>query len=144
MTERFIRFLTKKSPFSPALVINRWRVLSGARDHLLKIRLHLDGGLWVLTQISGIQFDFDGRKPVGSRVVKIAVNGQPLDEKRIYTLALTTYLAGGGDGYSMVKGAKMLIDPESAQNSTAEFTRLFIPTRIICYKWRATARAPRG
>lgn len=83
-------------------------MLSGACDHLLKIRPHPDGGLWELTQISGIQFDFDGRKPVGSRVVKVAVNGQPLDEKRSYKLALTTYLAGGGDGYSMFKGAKML------------------------------------
>ena len=119
-------------------------MLSGACDHLLKIRPHPDGGLWELTQISGIQFDFDGRKTVCSRVVKVAVNGQPFDEKRSYKLALTTYLAGGGDGYSMFKGAKMLIDPESAQNRTSEFTRLFIPTHIICYKWRATVRAPRG
>ncbi len=66
-------------------------------------------------QISGVQFDFDGRKPAGSRVVKVAVNGQPLDEKKSYTLALTTYLANGGDGYTMFKGAKLLIDPPSAQ-----------------------------
>jgi 5'-nucleotidase len=66
-------------------------------------------------QISGVQFDFDGRKPVGSRVVKVAVAGQPLDEKKSYTLALTTYLANGGDGYAMFKGAKLLIDPQSAQ-----------------------------
>lgn len=41
-------------------------------------------------QISGAQFDFDGRKPAGSRVVKVAVAGQPLDEKKTYTLAATT------------------------------------------------------
>jgi 5'-nucleotidase len=66
-------------------------------------------------QISGVQFDFDGRKPVGSRVVKVAVNGQPLDEKKKFTLALTTYLSNGGDGYAMFKGAKLLLDPQSAQ-----------------------------
>ncbi len=66
-------------------------------------------------QISGVQFDFDGRKPAGARVVKVTVNGQPLDEKKTYTLAATTYIAGGGDGYAMFKNAKLLIEPESAQ-----------------------------
>ena len=66
-------------------------------------------------QVSGVQFDFDGRKPVGSRVVKLTVNGQPLDEKKIYTLACTSFVANGGDGYAMLKGAKTLIDPPSAQ-----------------------------
>lgn len=66
-------------------------------------------------QVSGIQFEFDGRKPVGSRVVKVLVNGQSLEEKKRYTLAVTTYLANGGDGYSMFKGAKQLVDAESAQ-----------------------------
>jgi 5'-nucleotidase len=66
-------------------------------------------------QVSGVQFDFDGRKPAGSRVVKITVNGQPLDEKKIYTLACTSFVANGGDGYAMLKGAKLLIDPPSAQ-----------------------------
>lgn len=66
-------------------------------------------------QVSGVQFEFDGRKPAGSRVVKLTVSGQPLDEKKIYTLACTSFLANGGDGYAMLKGAKLLIDPQSAQ-----------------------------
>lgn len=66
-------------------------------------------------QVSGVQFDFDGRKPAGSRIVKITVNGQPLDEKKTYTLACTSFLANGGDGYAMLKGAKTLLDPPSAQ-----------------------------
>jgi 5'-nucleotidase len=66
-------------------------------------------------QVSGVQFDFDGRKPVGSRVIKLTVNGQPLDEKKIYTLACTSFVANGGDGYAMLKGTKLLIDSQSAQ-----------------------------
>ncbi len=64
--------------------------------------------------VAGIRFEFDGRKPVGSRVVSVTVNGQPLDEKKNYTLACTTFLAGGGDGYAMLKDAKRLVDAESA------------------------------
>jgi 5'-nucleotidase len=65
-------------------------------------------------QVSGLQFEFDGRKPVGSRVVKVTVNGQPLDEKKTYTLASTGFIADGGDGYAMFKSARRLLDRESA------------------------------
>ncbi len=65
-------------------------------------------------QVSGVQFEFDGRKSVGSRVVKVLVNGQPLDDKKTYTLASTGYIAEGGDGYVMFKGGKRLIAHESA------------------------------
>jgi len=66
-------------------------------------------------QVSGLQFEFDGRKPAGSRIVKAMVGGQPLDEKKVYTLAVNSYLTGGGDGYSMLKGLKFLIPQESAE-----------------------------
>ncbi len=66
-------------------------------------------------QVSGVQFEFDGRKPVGSRVVKVTVNGQPLDEKKTYTLASTGFIADGGDGYVMFKSGRRLIAQESAQ-----------------------------
>ncbi|MGH9847851.1 MAG: 5'-nucleotidase C-terminal domain-containing protein, partial [Blastocatellia bacterium] len=65
-------------------------------------------------QVSGVQFEFDGRKPVGSRVVKVLVQGQPLNEKKIYTLASIGYIADGGDGYVMFKSARRLIAQESA------------------------------
>lgn len=66
-------------------------------------------------QVSGVQFEFDGRKPIGSRVVKVTINGQPLDEMKTYTLASSVYLLEGGDGYSMFKNAKQLIAPEAAE-----------------------------
>jgi 5'-nucleotidase len=66
-------------------------------------------------QVSGMQFEFDGGKPPGSRVVKVMAGGQPLDEKKNYTLATNSYLTGGGDGYTMLKGLKCLIEQESAE-----------------------------
>lgn len=66
-------------------------------------------------QVSGLQFEFDGRKPVGSRVVKVVIGGQPLDERKTYTLASSAYLVEGGDGYAMFKPVKYLIGPESAE-----------------------------
>ena len=70
-------------------------------------------------QVSGLSFTFDGRKPAGSRVVEVRINGQPLDEKKNYSLALAAYLVNGGDGYSMFAGARLLVDAESAQIDSA-------------------------
>lgn len=59
--------------------------------------------------VAGIRFTYDTRKPVGSRVTSVTINGQPLNEKKLYTLASTTYLLDGGDGYTMLKNSKLLI-----------------------------------
>jgi 5'-nucleotidase len=66
-------------------------------------------------QVSGIRFTFDARRPSGSRIVNLTVNGAPLDEKRKYTLAASDYIAiDGGDGYDMFKTARLLTPRERA------------------------------
>ena len=66
-------------------------------------------------QVSGLQFSYDGRKPPGSRVVQVTINGQALELKKNYTLASGTYLLEGGDGYAMFKGVKYVISAEDAK-----------------------------
>ena len=66
-------------------------------------------------QVSGIQFSFDARRPAGSRLVEVKVNGVALDDAKKYTLTTTTFIAvDGGDGYSMFKGSTVIIPPERA------------------------------
>lgn len=66
-------------------------------------------------QVSGIRFTFDAGRPIGNRVTAVTVNGIPLDEHKKYTLATTNFLADGGDGYEVLKGARVLITLEQAQ-----------------------------
>jgi 5'-nucleotidase len=66
-------------------------------------------------QVSGIQFSFDASRKPGERIVDLKVNGQPLDEARKYTLTTTTFIGiDGGDGYTMLKGAIVVLPPERA------------------------------
>ncbi len=53
-------------------------------------------GAW--PQISGMTV-----KIKDGRVVEVKVNGEPLDPKKTYVFATNSYLAGGGDGYTMLK-----------------------------------------
>jgi len=60
-------------------------------------------------QVSGMRYVFDAGRPPGSRITKLTINGQPLNERRNYTLATTDYVATGGDGYEMLKSARLLV-----------------------------------
>ena len=63
-------------------------------------------------QVSGVSFVFDPARAPGQRVVRVMVNGEPLDPERRYTLATNSYTAAGGDGYAMLATAKPLVFPQ--------------------------------
>jgi 5'-nucleotidase / UDP-sugar diphosphatase len=65
-------------------------------------------------QISGLRVTYDPRRPVGQRVLTVDVNGTPLDAAQIYTLAVVDYVAGGGDGVTALRDARVLIDAVAA------------------------------
>lgn len=59
-------------------------------------------------QVAGLSFTFDPGKPVGKRISKVMIAGAPLDPKKEYKLAISDYMADGGDGYGVLRGAKRL------------------------------------
>jgi 5'-nucleotidase len=63
-------------------------------------------------QVAGLRFVYDAGRPSGSRVVTVTVGGAPLDDAKLYTLATTTFLGHGGDGYAMFEDAKVLTSEE--------------------------------
>jgi 5'-nucleotidase len=86
-------------------------------------------------QVSGVQFSFDASRSPGSRVSDVKVNGQPLNETRKYTLATSTFIAlDGGDGYTMFKGAPVLLSPDSAPIDSEALKRMFVTRKAIAPK----------
>ncbi len=86
-------------------------------------------------QVAGLRFTFDAKRPSGSRVVNVTINGQPLDNKREYTLATIDFLAmEGGDGYAMLKGARLLISPEQAQSDFDVLRRILVSAKSVAPK----------
>ena len=59
-------------------------------------------------QVSGIQFSYDSNQVIGSRIAWVKINGRPLEFLTRYTLATSTYLARGGDGYQMLKSLPII------------------------------------
>ena len=56
---------------------------------------------------------YDPRRPIGQRVLGVEVNGTALDPTQIYTLAVVDYIAGGGDGITALRDARVLVDAAS-------------------------------
>ncbi|HET6669492.1 MAG TPA: 5'-nucleotidase C-terminal domain-containing protein [Pyrinomonadaceae bacterium] len=84
-------------------------------------------------QVSGIRFTFDAGRPAGSRVVDVKVNGVPLDNQKKYSLATTNFLMEGGDGYEILKTARVLIAPAQGP-SDFDAVRQSLATRPITPK----------
>jgi 5'-nucleotidase len=69
-------------------------------------------------QVSGMRFTFDATRPAGSRVTEVTIQGQPLDDKKTYTLATTSFLAvEGGDDYKMLQNQRFLIKPDEGERA---------------------------
>jgi 5'-nucleotidase len=66
-------------------------------------------GRW--PHVSGMKFTVDVTKPVGSRIVSITkLDGSALaKDSTTYTLALTDFVAKGGDGYNMFDVSKLQV-----------------------------------
>lgn len=61
-------------------------------------------------QVSGLTVVFNPGARAGSRVTRLLVGRVPVEPGRRYTLATTDYLAGGGDGYNVLRGARVRVD----------------------------------
>lgn len=84
------------------------RVIHAALENSVAMWPKLEGRF---PQVSGIAFVFDAQRPPGERVdarlVQIADEWLNLDQ--MYTLCIKNYIFGGCDGYTMFKGAKVLV-----------------------------------
>ena len=65
-------------------------------------------------QVSGMSFKWNPKAEVGSRIVSVEIGGLPLIKGKNYTVATNDYLANGGDGYSVFKKGKVIIDASGA------------------------------
>jgi 2',3'-cyclic-nucleotide 2'-phosphodiesterase (5'-nucleotidase family) len=56
---------------------------------------------------------YDPARPPGQRVVSLTIGGEPVAASKRYTVALTDYVARGGDGYAMFVGAERVLTEEA-------------------------------
>ena len=65
-------------------------------------------------QLSGLSVVVDPYRPAGRRITRALVGNAPLDPDGWYTLATTSFLAAGGEGYDALTTAERIIDERAA------------------------------
>lgn len=59
---------------------------------------------------NNVHYTYDVTKPEGSRVVAITVGGKPIDPNGSYKVTSSSFLIGGGDGYTVLKDGTNKVD----------------------------------
>jgi 5'-nucleotidase len=107
-------------PFNNKIIKIRVRgaVLRAALEHgVATVGVEAQPGRF--PQVSGIRFAYDASKPPGARLTEVTVNGKPLDDKTIYTMAASVYLVtSAGDGYNMFTKPDFVINTDKAPNES--------------------------
>lgn len=62
----------------------------------------------MILQISGLEYFYDESQPVDYRVYDVRVNGKPIDPAESYTVAVSSFLASGGSGFTVMKRGKII------------------------------------
>lgn len=108
------RDILKELPFSN----NTWVLeikgadLRAALEQGLSLAHNLTGAF---PQVSGMTIRADVSRPAGNRLVLVKIGEKKLDDNATYKLATNDFLAGGGDGYTALKKAKVIIGPTDSK-----------------------------
>ncbi len=70
----------------------------------------IENGAGRFLHVSGLGVDYNPSQPAGSRVVEVRRDGAPIDPSAMFTLAVNDYVAGGGDGYALLKDRTRIVD----------------------------------
>lgn len=99
----------------PTRVALVWLTGRDLREQVLERGVSGGRGEGRFLQVSGLRFTFDRTRPVGQRVTAVEMRRgdgyEPLDEARVYVVAVPDYLFSGGDGYNFHNRAILSIPP---------------------------------
>lgn len=84
--------------------------------------------------MAGFRVEFDLSLPPFERLQSVSIlctecrvpRYEPLDDKKVYKLAMPSYIADGGDGYSMIKDEKLKHDSGKFGSQKGEVGLLFL------------------
>ncbi|OKJ71109.1 bifunctional metallophosphatase/5'-nucleotidase [Streptomyces sp. CB02460] len=92
--------------------------------------------------VSGLTYDIDIAKPVGSRIVNLSFEGKPLDPKAQFVLAVNNYRASGGGNFPHVPAAKQLwANSEEIRNTIIAWVQAkgsVDPAEFASVDWKLT------
>ncbi|MBL0172851.1 MAG: 5'-nucleotidase C-terminal domain-containing protein [Gemmatimonadaceae bacterium] len=102
--------------------------------------------------VAGADYTIDLARPLGSRLVRLTVHGRTVAPTDSFTMALNSYRASGGGGYTMLVGAPVVYrrDVDIRQlvidevQRVASLGKALIPAEYATRNWTLEPAAARG
>ncbi|WP_282691726.1 5'-nucleotidase C-terminal domain-containing protein [Streptomyces sp. CC208A] len=92
--------------------------------------------------VSGLSYEIDIARPVGSRIVNLTFEGAPLDPAARFVLAVNNYRASGGGAFPHVANAEQLwANSDEIRNTIIQWVRAkgtVDPGRFASVDWKLT------
>ncbi len=63
----------------------------------------------MLTPSRGLTYSYDLRRPAGQRILELRLNGQPVGDDTVYRVAFNSFLASGGDNFTLFRGGRDMV-----------------------------------
>ncbi|HYD14382.1 MAG TPA: bifunctional metallophosphatase/5'-nucleotidase [Allosphingosinicella sp.] len=63
----------------------------------------------MLTPSRGLTYSYDLRRPEGQRILDLRLNGQPVGDDTSYRIAFNSFLASGGDNFTLFRGGRDMV-----------------------------------
>ena len=98
-------------PFANDLIV---KTFTGAQLKAL-LEQQFDGQSFdqAFSPSANVAFAFDQSRPLGARVFDIAIDGRPLDPAANYRVAMNSFLASGGDSFTVFRdGTNAVVGPQ--------------------------------
>lgn len=64
----------------------------------------------MLIPAAGFTFSYDVSRPAGQRILEMRLNGRPLVETQVYRVVMNSFLANGGDNFSLFRDGRDTVD----------------------------------
>lgn len=93
-----------------------------------------------LAASQGFAWSYDSDSPVGDRVVAMTLNGAPIDPASHYKVTVNTFLAGGGDGFTVFTQGKAVAPITVNDLDALEAWISAAPVREVPQEERAIAK----
>lgn len=63
----------------------------------------------MLTPSRGLSYNYDLRLPEGQRILDLRLHGQPVGDDTSYRVAVNSFLASGGDNFTLLRGGRDMV-----------------------------------
>lgn len=116
-------------PFGNNLVVKSFSgaQLRGVLEQQFKRLPNSDDSPRILFPSAGFTYSYDLHKPAGARISRMRLHGAPIIDKQIYRVTMNSYLANGGDQFSLFNQGAQLSGGEMDVDALESYLRRHSP-----------------